>query len=88
MEKHFKVDEMSYRGMTLVESPDEIKYDYMAGEVEGTSSIISTETTIDVADITVGDPLRWSVLLAVSEKRICSSFDECLVPFMSVSSPR
>lgn len=41
----------------------------------------NTKATIDVANIMVGDPLDWPVHHVGSKNGICSSFDECLVPF-------
>lgn len=45
----------------------------------GSLSILNTEVTIDVVDITVDDPLVWLVLPVGLEKGACNSFDYCLV---------
>lgn len=45
-----------------------------------TLSIMNTGTNIIVVDITINDPLYWSVLSVGLEKRICNSFDDYLVP--------
>lgn len=65
----------------MVELADASKYRKVDAEVVGTSFILNTEATIDVIDITVGDPFDWSVLLVGLEKRICISFDNCSFPF-------
>lgn len=54
-------------------------------EVMAISSILSIGAGIDGAgiegvSILVSDPLKWSTLLVSKEKRICSSFDDCVIP--------
>lgn len=53
----------------------------MVAKLVGIPSILNAEEAIDVIVITVCDPSDWSVFHVDSEKMICSSFDECLVPF-------
>lgn len=45
----------------------------------GTPSVMNIEAAIYDADIMVGDPWDWPILPVGLEKRICISFDECLV---------
>lgn len=44
-------------------------------------SILSTEVAMNVARIMVGDPLEWLTLLVEPKKRICISFDDCVISF-------
>lgn len=46
----------------------------------GTPSIMNSEATIEVLGIVVGDPQDWSVLLVCLKKKICNSFDDCIIP--------
>lgn len=70
--EHFKVDDFSYKEVTLVEMTDASKYGWVTREMVGTPSILNIELTVDVAE----DLLDWSVLHVGSEKRICKYFDE------------
>lgn len=45
--EHFKVDELSQQGMTLVELTDISKYGWPIAEVVGTLSILNIELAID-----------------------------------------
>lgn len=49
-------------------------------EVMVISSILSIGAGIEGVCILVGDPLKWPTLLVSTEKRICSSFDDCAIP--------
>lgn len=57
------------------------EHDWVDTEVVGTSSILRTGDAIDAAEIFVGDPLKWLALPVEPEKRIFSSFDDCVIPF-------
>lgn len=61
-DEHFKVDELSRKGVTLVESTNMSKYNWVVVEVVGTPTISSIEMTIDTTNIMVGDPSDWLVL--------------------------
>lgn len=54
-------------------------------EVMAISSILSIRAGIDGAgiegaSILVSDPLKWPTLLVSTKKRMCSSFDDCVIP--------
>lgn len=53
----------------------------------GTLLALNTEAAINASDIVVGNPLEWLAFLVESEKRICSSFDECLFIRIGLRSP-
>lgn len=53
----------------------------MDSKITGTSSSMSTKAIMNAVGIMVGDPLEWLALLVSWEKGICSSFDDCVVPF-------
>lgn len=42
---------------------------------------MSTKATLKDANIVVGGPLEWLVLPVSGEKRLCSYFDDRMVPF-------
>lgn len=46
----------------------------------GTLSFMSIGADIEVTGIVVNDPLEWLALPMIQEKRICSFFEECMVP--------
>lgn len=54
-DKHFRIDELFLRGVTLVESDDARKCDWVAVEVVGTPSIINNKADIDGPIIMVSD---------------------------------
>lgn len=56
-------------------------YGRVDAKVDRTSSTMGIEASIRVDDIIVGDPSEWLVLSVLGEKRICSSFDNCMVSF-------
>lgn len=58
-----------------------LKYDWVDVKVADTSSIMSNEDTLRDVDITVDDPLEWSVHPSPEEKRKCNSFDDYMVPY-------
>lgn len=49
--------------------------------IAGTSLTLNTEVDIDVAGIMDDNLLEWLVLLVELGKRLCSSFDECVIQF-------
>lgn len=53
----------------------------MDTKIVGTSSVLSIEDVIDESVIMVGDHLEWLTLLLEPKKRICSSFNDCVIPF-------
>lgn len=69
---HFKVDELSWRGVSLVELVDAVKYTWVDVKVVGTPFVMNIKATIGINDITVGEPLYWLVLPMGLEKRICN----------------
>lgn len=77
--EHSKVDELSLKGVTLVELAYVSKYRWVAAEMVGILSILSIETAIHTANIVVEDPSYWLVLHVVPLTR--SWF-----PFMSTCS--
>lgn len=56
-------------------------YDWVYENVAGTPSTLSTETSLSNVDIRVYNSLEWSILPVPKEKKICTSFDDCMVPF-------
>ena len=56
-------------------------YDWVDAKITSISSALSTKVALGDANIMVGDPSEWSVLPVLGEKRICKSFDDCMVPF-------
>lgn len=57
-----------------------VKYDWMDTKVVATLSFFITKSTVDVVGTVVGDPMDWSVLPLVLEKKICSYFEDCVIP--------
>lgn len=53
----------------------------MYTKIKATPSILSTWVAVEADTIMVSDPLEWLAFPVGSNKRICSSFDECVVPF-------
>lgn len=49
--------------------------------VAGNSFAMSTEVSISAANIMVGDPLELLALSMLGKKRICGSFDDCMISF-------
>lgn len=60
---------------------DASEYRWANEKVLSTSSTFSIESILSDVEIMVGDPTEWSVLPMLGEKRICSSFDDCMIPF-------
>lgn len=57
------------------------EYDWMDEKVTSISSALSTKVVLRDYDIMFGDSLEWSVILVSGEKRIRSSFDDCMILF-------
>lgn len=47
----------------------------------GTSSVLSIEVFIYATGIMVDDPLEWLALPVESKKRMCNSFNNCMITF-------
>lgn len=58
-----------------------LEYDRLDAKVVCTSSTMSTEAVINATDIEAGHPIEWLALLVSREKRICSSFYDCMISF-------
>lgn len=58
-----------------------VEYDWVDSKIVGTSSTLKIKTAINVVCIMVSDPFEWLSFLVELEKRICSSFDDYVVPF-------
>lgn len=43
--------------------------------------ILSNSVVVIAGNITAGCPTNSSVILVVSDRRICSTFEECSIPF-------
>lgn len=54
---------------------------WVDANVVSASLALSTKAAMKDAEILVGVPSEWLSLLVPGEKRICSSFDECMIPF-------
>lgn len=67
--------------LNLQSRSDALEYDWVDEKVVKTCSNSSIKAALSDADITVGDPSEWLVLLVLMEKRIFNSFDKCVVPF-------
>lgn len=52
-------------------------FDLVDAIVGGTSSALSTGTTLSEVDIVVGDPSEWLFLMVPEMERIFNYFDEC-----------
>lgn len=57
-----------------------VEYDWVDVNIIGTSLALRTKVVIYNVGILVGDPLEWLALLVESKMRICSSFDDYMVP--------
>lgn len=83
--EHFKVDAISLKGATLVDSAYLYiyiyKYIWVDAMIVGTPLCFKYQATIDASNIVVDYPSNWSILLVDSGKSIWSSFDRCSVPF-------
>lgn len=66
--------------LDLRDQLDAREYDWVDTKIVGSSSVMRSEIVIDDAVIMVGDPLEWLILLVGLKKRICSSFDDCMIP--------
>lgn len=58
-----------------------MEYDLVYTRIAGTSLTLNNEVAIGVAGIMDDDLLEWLVLLVELGKRLCSSFDECVIMF-------
>lgn len=67
--------------LNLQGQPIVLEYKWVDAKVKGTSSALSIKASLNDANIMVGDPLEWLVLLVQWGKMLCSSFDDCMVPF-------
>lgn len=61
--------------------PRVMEYGWMDTKIAGTTSVLSTEATIDTYRIVVANSLEWLALLVELKKRRCISFNNCMVPF-------
>lgn len=66
--------------LDLRDQLDAMEYDWVDTKIVGSSSVMRSEVVIDDAGIMVGDPLEWSILPVGPKERICSSFDDYVIP--------
>ena len=66
--------------LDLRDRSDVVEYDWVDTKIVYNSYFLSNEDVIDAARTMVGDPSEWSALPVGSEKRICISFDDCVIP--------
>lgn len=71
---HFKVDELAWTRLRLIELDNSNQYHWLAAKVVGTPSILNIAKAITNADIMVDNYSIWSVLLVGPLERMCSSF--------------
>lgn len=85
---HFKDDEISLKGATLVELADAIKYSWVDAEMVGTPSILNTTMAIDMDDIVVIDPLNFRSFPWNKKEGYATSSTRFWFPSMNVYSQR